>query len=67
MHPHLWTRSTIPLTANVDSVLTDNTDAMSEAITKISNIDIDGLNQSIADLNKAVSALSRTVTGSLFG
>ena len=45
--------------ANVDTVLTDNTDAMEEAITKISNIDVDGLNQSIDDLNKVVSSMGR--------
>ena len=45
--------------ADVDTVLTDNTDAMEEAITKISNIDVDSLNQSIDDLNKVVSAMGR--------
>ena len=45
--------------ANVDTVLTDNTDAMEEAITKISNIDVDTLNQSIDDLNKVVSSMGR--------
>jgi hypothetical protein len=45
--------------SNVDGVLTDNTAAMEEAITKISNIDVDGLNSSIEDLNKVVSAMGR--------
>ena len=37
--------------SNVDTVLTDNTEAMSEAIKKISDIDIEGLNDSIKKLN----------------
>ena len=45
--------------ANVDTVLTDNTEAMEEAVTKISNIDVDSLNKSIQELNKAVEKLSK--------
>ena len=44
---------------NVDTVLTDNTDAMSEAVNKISNIDIDSLNESIQDLNSAVDSMGK--------
>lgn len=47
---------------DVDTMLEDNTKALEEAITKISNIDVDGLNSSIQDLNKIVSAM-----GKLFG
>ena len=44
-------------------VLTDNTEAMSEAIKKISDIDIAGLNDSIKKLNDAVDALNRLFGG----
>lgn len=44
---------------DVDTVLADNTEAMEEAITKISNIDVEGLNQSIDDLNKVVTSMGR--------
>ena len=47
--------------SNVDTVLTDNTEAMSEAIQKISDIDIKGLNDSIKKLNEAVDLLNKTV------
>ena len=47
--------------SNVDTVLTDNTEAMSEAIQKISDIDIKGLNDSIKKLNDAVDLLNKTV------
>ena len=49
--------------SNVDTVLTDNTEAMSEAIKKISDIDIEGLNDSIKKLNDAVDALNRLFGG----
>ena len=45
--------------SDVDTVLSDNTEAMEDAITKISNIDVDGLNQSIEDLNKVVTSMGR--------
>ena len=45
--------------SNVDTVLTDNTAAMEEAITKIGSIDVEGLNESIDDLNKAVEKMSK--------
>ena len=47
----------------VDTVLTDNTEAMSEAIQKISDIDIKGLNDSIKKLNDAVDSLNRALGG----
>ena len=51
---------------SVDKVLSDNTEAMEEAITKIGDIDVDGLNDSINDLREVTSALSKTITGRLF-
>ena len=51
---------------SVDKVLSDNTEAMEEAITKIGDIDVDGLNDSINDLRVVTSALSKTITGRLF-
>ncbi len=52
--------------ADVDKVLSDNTDAMEEAITKISDIDVDGLNDSISELREATSALNKVVSGRPF-
>ena len=48
--------------SNVDTVLTDNTEAMSDAIKKIGDIDIDGLNDSIKKLNGAVDSLDKIVS-----
>ena len=48
--------------SNVDTVLTDNTEAMSDAIKKIGDIDIDGLNDSIKKLNGAVDGLNKIVS-----
>ena len=48
--------------SNVDTVLTDNTEAMSDAIKKIGDIDIDGLNDSIKKLNGAVDSLNKIVS-----
>lgn len=45
--------------SDVDTVLVDNTEAMEEAIAKIGNIDVDGLNASIQDLNRVVSSMGR--------
>ena len=51
---------------SVDKVLSDNTEAMEEAITKIGDIDVDGLNDSINDLREVTSALSKAITGRPF-
>lgn len=51
---------------SVDKVLSDNTEAMEEAITKIADIDVDGLNDSINDLREVTSALSKAITGRPF-
>lgn len=51
---------------SVDKVLSDNTEAMEEAITKIGDIDVDGLNGSINDLREVTSALSKAITGRPF-
>ena len=48
--------------SNVDTVLTDNTEAMSDAIKKIGDIDIDGLNDSIKKLNGAIDSLNKIVS-----
>lgn len=45
--------------SDVDTMIEDNTEALEEAISKIGDIDIDGLNESISDLNKVVSSLGK--------
>ena len=47
---------------NVNSMVTDNSAALTDAVQKLSEIDFDGLNTAIGDLQNAVGPLSRMVS-----
>ncbi|MBP5262567.1 MAG: hypothetical protein J6Z43_10635 [Clostridiales bacterium] len=47
------------MTENVNGVVTDNTQAVSDALEEINSIDIDQLNQAIADLSSVVRPLAQ--------
>lgn len=53
------------LVENTNAVIVNNTDAVTEAVTKLNGVDFDSLNQAIQDLADAVAPLARV--GRIFG
>lgn len=52
------TASAQTLIENADAMVTENTDAVSETVRKLNEVDFEGLNQAIGSLNDAVRPLA---------